>query len=206
MIGLLAQAAPDQADGGAIGKLLGSPVLLGVLVLIVIGVLLVLGRALVGGKRKDPEAGLREDLAEYPPPPRLPANAWQLIYQGEPVRVRLVVVAPVGKTQIKIDDVPDLLDGVVRGFSEVISTDKPRVRVWPMPLSVTGFAQYFQRLIDYPSDADEAARWITVAGPVKAGPQQFVLGLALYADEPTPLGRAALQAEEWKANLQLERT
>jgi hypothetical protein len=205
MICLLAQAAPDQADGGAIAKLLGSPVLLGVLVLIVIGVVVVLGRVLLGRKGKDPEAGLREDLAEYPPAPRLPANAWQLVYQGEPVRVRLVVVAPVGKNKIDLDEVPEMLDGVVRGFSEVISTDKPRVRVWPTPLSVTGFAQYFQRLIDYPSDADEAAHWITVAGPVKAGPRQFVLGLALYADEPTPLGRAALQAEEWKANLQLER-
>src|SRR5262245_18150576 len=60
-----------------------------------LGVLFILYLILRGKKKHDPEGGLAEDLSAYPPPPK--AGAQRLLVQGNPMRLRLAVVAPVGK-------------------------------------------------------------------------------------------------------------
>src|SRR5687768_6346991 len=65
------------------------------------------------GRKKplpDLENSQRENLRTFPPPP--PARARRLSVNGEPVRLRLVVVAPTGKLQDPItpDGVAELLD------------------------------------------------------------------------------------------------
>ena len=60
-------------------------------------------KVVMGGKK--PKGGREssvEDLAEYPPPP--PAGDRRLLLEGVPVRLRLVVVAPVGKSPIDLDE------------------------------------------------------------------------------------------------------
>src|SRR5690242_475662 len=94
---------------------------------------LVLLRIATSRKRPHPdlERGQRENLAEYPPPP--PVSGRRLSVNGTPARVRLVVVAPAGKQHDPIgpDDIPDILDDVLRGLGSFVKADKPRVRVWP---------------------------------------------------------------------------
>ena len=99
---------------------------------------------------------------------------------GEPVRVRLVVVAPTGKQQDPItpDDVPELLDDVVRGLGGFVKADKPRVRVWPPQLSVAGFAPTFHRLVESPDAGKQSSRWVKLAGPARTGKRPILLGLA----------------------------
>ena len=98
--------------------------------------LFVLFKIAAGRKKRHPdlERGQREDLAEYPPPP--PAGAKRSSANGMPVRLRLVVVSPTGKAHqpISPDDVPDLLDDVLRGLGGFVRTDKPRVKIWPTQL------------------------------------------------------------------------
>jgi hypothetical protein len=157
-------------------------------------------------RHPDPERGLREDLASYPPPPAA-AGSERLTVDGVPVRVRLVVVAPVGRLQEATSPahVPGLLDDVLRGLGRFVTTDKPRVKVWPPQLSVAGFAPTFHRLVRSPDPSGRPSRWVKVAGPARAGQRPILLGMALWADEPVKLGEVQVEPTEWHRVLGIAR-
>jgi hypothetical protein len=182
----------------------GVYIVVGVVALIV---LLVLLKMATGRKKRpvDLEKSQREDLAEYPPPPAVSAR--RLTVNGLPVRIRLVVVAPTGKQQdpVSADDVPDLLDSVLRGLGALVKADKPRVRVWPPQLSVTGFGPTFHRLVEAPEAAGKPSRWVKLAGPARTGKRPILLGLAVWADETTTLGDVQVETTEWGELLQIEK-
>src|SRR5436305_15236834 len=105
----------------------------GLVVLLVLAFLpTALSPALAGGRSKGDEDGLREKLAEYPPPG--PPGTRRLTVEGIPVRVRLVVVAPLGKEHpLRADEVEDLLEeplpaprAIVRETSPGIALCRPR--------------------------------------------------------------------------------
>jgi len=177
----------------------------GIVVLVVVGLIVVFAlarlaggvwRMLAAGEGK-PEASLKEVLADYPPPPGKPGPR-RLTVEGLPVRVRLVVVAPVGKEHpIRIDEVEDLLEETVRGLKGIVLEDRPRVRVWPPQLSKQGFAPTFHRETEKPEPEGRPSRWVLVAGPASAGRRPLLLGLALWADTPNTLGRVTLDPGRW---------
>lgn len=143
----------------------------------------------------DPEAVLIENLTEYAPAGPGPQR---LLLYGQPVRLRLVVLAPMGKRAAPADDaVEPTLNRVLPGLGDIVRQDRPRVRIWPPQLSHHGFAPTFFRLTHRPAQAGKPSPWILAAGPVRAGGQQFLLGLALVADEPTDRGNLALQVQQW---------
>jgi hypothetical protein len=151
----------------------------------------------------DPETGMTEDLASYPPPPG--AGSRQLTVQGQPVRVRLAVVAPVGRQEaIEGGAVEPLLDRVVRGLGAAVRQDRARVRPWPMGMSREGFTPVFFRRTLRPEPAGTPSHWILLAGPARAGGQQVLLGLALWADKPNLMGNVAVQQGEWNELLRME--
>jgi hypothetical protein len=143
----------------------------------------------------DPEAALIENLSEYAPAGPGPKR---LLLYGQPLRLRLVVLAPMGKRALPADGALEpLLDRLLPGFGEIIRQVRPRIRVWPPQLSQQGFAMTFFRLTHRPEQEGKPSPWILVAGPVRAGGQQFLLGLALHADGPTERGNLTLQANQW---------
>ena len=143
----------------------------------------------------DPERGLLENLAAYPPAGPGPQR---LILHGQPMRLRLVVVAPLGKRALPANGaVEPLLDEVLRGLGAIARQDRPRIRVWPAQLSHQGFAPTFFRLTQRPEPAGKRSRWVLAAGPARAGGQPLLLGLALCAEDMTDLGNVSLQASEW---------
>ena len=156
------------------------------------------------GKKKapiDPEAGLSEDLAAYPPSPSGKRH-YQLSVMNYHVRLRLVAVAPVGKRPVgKVDSV---LEQVLRGLGEVSIDDKPRMRVWPAQLSVKGFAPTFFRLTKKPEPENKPSRWVLLAGPARAGSVPVLIGMACQADKPTTLGLITLTEEQWNEVLRVE--
>src|SRR5688572_17903069 len=78
----------------------------------------------------DPDAGLGEDLSEYPPSPK--AGTHRLVFEGQPARLRLVVIAPAGRSVTLTAEMAEgLLQAVLHGLGEVADLDRPRVRVWP---------------------------------------------------------------------------
>src|SRR4051794_6930855 len=65
----------------------------------VVLVLLILYALFGRGKKVDPEAGLGEDLSTLPPAPK-GTRHYQLYVMNQPVRLRVVAIAPVGKKTI----------------------------------------------------------------------------------------------------------
>jgi hypothetical protein len=165
-------------------------------------VLVFLAAVLLGRRRKvDPEAGLGEDLASIPAPGKGPRH-YQLLVLNTPVRLRLVVVAPVGKRPVgKVDTV---LEQVFRGLGEVAIADKPRVRVWPPQLSSAGFAPAFFRLTKRPEPPGAPSPWVLVAGPARAGGAPVLVGLAGQTDAPSKLGVVTVNESQWAEVLRVE--
>ncbi len=165
---------------------------------VLVGVGLVLRK--IGGmfkrKKPDEDATLREELAEYPPPPK--AGARKLLVQGVGGRVRLVVIAPVGKaSKLDATKAEPLLEHVVRGLGVVAGQDKPRVKVWPAQLSHDGFTETFFRVVKSPDREGQSSRWTLAAGRARVGESYILLGLALLTDEPTNFGRLRPRPDAW---------
>lgn len=149
----------------------------------------------------DPEAGLLENLGDYPPAGPGPQR---LLVHGQPVRLRLVVLAPMGKRPLPVNGaVEPLLDQVLRGLGDIARQDRPRIRVWPPQLSAQGFVPTFFRLSRRPEQAGKPTPWVLAAGPVRGGGQQFLLGLALCGEGPSDLGNLSLQANQWNEILRI---
>jgi hypothetical protein len=186
----------------------GNPLpllIIGGVVLVGLVIAIVVLRRLLAGKPAavDLEKDRREDLAEYPPAPGQP-GAKRLSVEGQPARVRLIVVAPVGKqVAVNEDGVAGFLDQLVRGLGGIVERDKPRIRLWPPQLSNRGFPPTFHRLVRRPEPDGVPSPWVLLAGPARLGKWQVLLGLAVYADEPNTLGRLTLQPHQWAEMLRV---
>jgi hypothetical protein len=174
-----------------------------VVALLLIGVVSALMR-----KRKpegiDPEAGMMEDLEDLPPPPARKAPR-PLTVQGQPVRLRLLILAPVGRKEAASDDeVEPMLEKVVRGLGQVARYDQPQIKAWPLGMSKVGFTPMFFRRMVRPQPAGQPSHWILLAGQARAGTEQVLLGLALWSDARTTMGNIAVKPDEWTHLLRAE--
>jgi hypothetical protein len=181
-----------QAFLRAGGWLIGA----GVLALLVVLVLLGLVRRLFRRRGPTPlaESGLLEDLATYPNPPALWGQR-RLTLHGLPVRVRLVVAAPLGYEagEVRPDQIEGVLDQVMPGLGQIIKSDKPRVRVWPTQLSYQGFIAAFRRNTQLPGGGGPVSRWVLLMGKGLIDRRPVALGLAFLADQDNTLARVTLE-------------
>src|SRR5262245_32390828 len=159
--------------------------------------------SLFEARKKEPKEDLTEDLAALPAAAPSTGDR-RLTIDGVPVRVRLVVVAPTGETELSSRQAFNLLDKVVTGLGDVASNDKPRIRVWSKQLSYEGFANTFHRSTPIPEGERKPSRWVLVAGRAKAGSDQIMIGLGLQAIKPTTLGRRTLKAHEWAETFRIK--
>jgi hypothetical protein len=148
--------------------------------------------------------GPKENLADYP----LPAEPWgrrRLTVEGVPVRLRLLVAAPMGiRGALHEAALADLLDQVLWGLGDIARQDRPQVRLWPPQLSVQGFAASFHRATPKPEPDGQLSRWILVAGQTPPRPRPVLLGLALWADAATLIGRLTLEPRQWVEALRIQ--
>lgn len=115
-----------------------------------------------------------------------------------PVRVGLVVLAPLGREAATphAASIPELLDAAVPGLGDVVQADAPAVRIWPVQLSADGFRHAFRRHVKTP-DADlRRSRWCLVAGRITVDDNRYMLGLALCAAEPNQLELIGVESEQ----------
>lgn len=194
---LLADALPDPVLPRHPNLI---PIVLGIVGGAVVGVLLLamlFRRRPVRRARGEPQ----EDLANYPAPP--PMQRCQVFYLNEPMRVRLVILAPLGRRPLP-DDVEGLLDRAVRGLGEVLTQDKPAWRTWPAQLSWKGFLPTFTRYVRLPTEAGEPSDYQLVAGQVRLGGQMVVLGLVLQSAEAFQRDTRLLEAHQWAEQFRVE--
>lgn len=155
-------------------------------------------------RQTEGDRGLDEDLGQYPPPPGQSGKK-RLLFDGRPVRLRLVVLAPAGRRALPENGaVEALLEHIVRGLGEVARLDKPRVRLWAPQLSSQGFAPTFFRHTRRPEPSGKPSRWLLAAGPARAGAQPVLLGLALLADEAEASEPLILEPTQWSEVLRVE--
>lgn len=172
---------------------------LALLALVVLGTLLkrILKPIFTRRPKIDWDVDLHEDLNALP----LPGGRPELAVYHIPASVRLVVVAPGGKgVVVQGPVIPQLLDRVVPGLGAVVQRDRPRVRVWPAALSHMGFGNTFHRCTPT-GEPEGASHWVLLAGRAQAGSVPVFIGLALWTEQPTNLGRLNLEEDEWRRAL-----
>ncbi len=200
---LLDQLQPHMPDGvPAWAVVTAAAALLLVLLLLL---LRAVWRALFR-RKKGPSAWDQEldiDLDECPLPTRPPGQRQLTVYH-HPARLRLIVVAPVGReATVDAIAVEQLLDRVVPGLGAAAQADRPRVRVWPAQMSHHGFAAAFHRHTPKAAGRGEPSRWVLLAGRAQAGRQQLMIGLGLWADEPISIDRVTVEPHQWLDVLRL---
>jgi hypothetical protein len=146
------------------------------------------------------------DLADCPLS-AAPPQERQLTVYHIPVRMRLVVVAPVGR-EGNLDErvVESLLDEVIPSLGDIARWDRPRIRIWPSPMSNQGFSIAFHRRLHKPDPDGHPSQWILVAGRAQAGRMPVMIGLGLWAEKPNMLGHINLEPHQWLDVLRLQRT
>ncbi len=153
----------------------------------------------------DLEKGQRENLADYPPAPNRKGSHTLTVHQI-PARIRLVVFAPVGKqNKVALDEAESLLEDLMPGLGGLIQIDKPRIKIWPAQLSIAGFASVFHRLVQTPTAPTAKSNWVLFAGDCKINGKPYLLGFAVYADNPVQFGQMHLQAKDWHEILRIGR-
>ena len=145
-----------------------------------------------GPRTREPD--LTEDLGSYPLAPALWGTR-RLTVHGLPVRIRLVVAAPLGHEggYVGAEQIEQFLDFVVPGLGAFIHADRPRVRVWPTQLSYQGFAAAFRRNAVRPDSEKQISRWVLLMGKGLINRRPVAIGFALLADQDNTLGRVVLE-------------
>jgi len=155
-------------------------------------------RALFGSaKHKDPKWAkeLREDLDELPMPSE-PSEDHILAVKGIKARLRLVVLAQAGKNvDLSKGMAPEILELVMPGLGDICKTDDPKVRIWPAQFSYDGFALAFLNHVRSPDAPGDKSHWILLAGMLQVSKKKTHVGLALWTEKATTIGRVKLKSQ-----------
>jgi hypothetical protein len=117
-----------------------------------------------------------------------------------PVRLALIVLAPVGRGSElpQASELPNLLDCAVPGLGSLLGTHGTRIKLWPPQLSTHGFAAALFGNVRLPGDRGKSTPWCTIAGKFMAGERGFLAGLVLRAAAPNSLGQMTLERDtDW---------
>ena len=173
----------------------------GVIVLLALFFLPRLARAMRALVRKPDELGdleLDENLADFSDVGPDPSDPLALFCRQVPVRIGLVIVAPLGRDHTAPADstLPNTAECVMPGLGKVIARDRPEIRSWPVQLSAKGFIHSVLRHVHLPGDRGRNTPWCLVAGRAQGPERPFLLGMALCADAPNALSEIAVESEE----------
>ncbi len=138
-----------------------------------------------------------------------PKEGLQLEFYGTPVRLAVMVLAPVGRGG-EIPSPMELtatLEYLLPGLPEIVSRHQPQVVVWPNQLSSQGFLQAFFNLAALPGDHGRGTPWCSVAGKFEGGGQQYLAGLICCAAGPNSLGEMTVDKPgQWLSVLRVRAT
>jgi hypothetical protein len=170
------------------------------LLLLVVGVavLLILRRA----RRHEPVEivpALRVDVArlgDIGPP----ADGPRLRLYNVPVRLGVLVLAPVGREGVPptVDELPAAADQIVPGLGQLLTSHKTTIKIWPPQLSSQGFANKFFANVALPGDHGKGSPWCSLAGRFETGDRALLAGLALCAEGSNSMGQYVVEHDaQW---------
>ena len=125
-----------------------------------------------------------------------------------PVRLGVVVLAPLGRIDLPDDDeLPSILDGLVPGLGAFIEIDKPIIRTWSNQVSVGGFANNLALHMQVENQDLTETPWCLVAGKTKRPDGLLLVTLALAAATQNRLGVVRLEDEsQWMQAIQVSQS
>jgi hypothetical protein len=169
------------------------------LVLAVVSIVLLKRRPVPEPKQVD----LRIDVNALTPtaPPK---TGPRLEIRHVPVRLAVLVFAPVGRGKQLTGDPKVLADAIVPGLSECLESHGTRVFRWPPQLSSQGFVQAFMGNVPLPGNRGVGSIWSAAAGKCEGEEGAFLAGMLLSADRSNSLGQFTLNgSHEWLDLLRL---
>lgn len=147
-------------------------------------------------KTKDSAAAEVEgaDLASLPAEPA--AADWpQLELYHVPVRLMVVVVAPIGRggTLPGEGQMPQIIEGILPGLMGVLQTHQPAFLRWPPQLSESGFAAKLNAAIKLPGQGGKGTPWSLTTGKVEVSGVRYLVGLVVRAESVNSVGQVAVE-------------
>lgn len=133
-----------------------------------------------------------KDLAGGPP-----AGAPRLACYQIPMRLALVVIAPLGRNTVFAVEggLPATVEQIAAGLGRVVTAHQTRVTLWPPQISSTGFATTFFGAARLPGLKGKGTPWCAIAGRAQLGDRTLMVGMILCGDEPNNLGQITLSDE-----------
>jgi hypothetical protein len=193
----------QHADPGASGGLRG----LQLFPLLLLGVGLVAAVAVIGTialLMRRPRPAATADVLEPIDVTALahaapPASGPQLAVYNIPVRLVLLVLAPVGRGgKIPPNEfLPAIVSALAPNLMQVLSAHGTQFRRWPAQISSQGFAQVFFQNAAIPGGG-KGTPWCSLAGRFDTNAGPFLAGLVGIAAAPNSLGQIAVsQPGQW---------
>ena len=178
-------------------------VAVGVVAMLILFAMLAVGVWFLFGRKPEPpppKAVDRSIQVAGLDPSDAPTDVPQLEYYGCPVRLAILVVAPVGRGG-KIPDkelLPELFDQLVPHFLQVVAGHRPQLHFWPPQVSAAGFTNSFFGKAALPGDRGKGTPWCGIAGRFSAFGQQYLAGLICCGAGATGLGQLVIENElQW---------
>ena len=108
-----------------------------------------------------------------------------------PVRIVLVVLAPLGRGQgfPSENQMPDLVDALMPGLMDLLIVHGSECRRWQPQLSSSGFANMFFSQVPLPGENGKNTPWCAVAGRIESAGGNYAIGLVCRADDNNGLGQ-----------------
>ena len=130
-------------------------------------------------------------------PPDAPVS---IEYYHVPVRLALLVLAPVGRdgTLPESDQMPELIDQLVPGLMKILPAHQPLFRRWPPQLSSEGFTKAFFSHVKLPGDKGKGTPWCSIAGKFETENTQYLAGIVCRASARNSLSQITVdQPGKW---------
>ena len=136
-------------------------------------------------------------------------SAVQVEIYGTPVRVAVIVLAPVGRDGVvpASDEFLTIIEQLVPNFAEIVKRDRPLIRAWSGQLSSQGFASTFFNSVPLPGERGKGSPWCSLVGKFTAKKQQFLAGIVCCASGENALSQYTIQHEgQWNDILRVRRS
>lgn len=171
---------------------------LGVLLICVISLAILRSSHLRNQQDEDQQVNLTIAINQLPILPVIEEPYRMEIY-GSPVRVRALVLAPIGRGQSLPDKehLGNILNHFIPNFTGILEQHQPIYRQWPEQMSSAGFLQSFFNNLAIPNKG-QGTVWCSIAGKIDVVGTNYLIGLVCNTDNPNSLSQITVQhAGQW---------
>ena len=171
---------------------------LGVLLICVISLAILRSSHLRNHRDEDQQVNLTIAIDQLPILPVIEEPYRMEIY-GSPVRVRALVLAPIGRGQSLPDKehLGNILNHFIPNFTGILEQHQPIYRQWPEQMSSAGFLQSFFNNLAIPNKG-QGTVWCSIAGKIDVVGTNYLIGLVCNTDTPNSLSQITVQhAGQW---------